>query len=117
MTSMLRTTSTILFAGVLLVGCQNDSKLEGGKGSSAAPSGDLEARVKKLEEQNAKYAEALDFLQKVYSQQKQQQEAQEREEPADDAMFAVDIGPDLKGGQVEGPATACVTIVEAWDFA
>ena len=113
---MLRTTSTILFAGVLLAGCQNDSKLEGGKGSSA-PSGDLEARVKKLEEQNAKYAEALDFLQKVYNQQKQQTEAQEREEPAEDAMFAVDITPDIKGGQVEGPATACVTIVEAWDFA
>ena len=94
----------------LLVGCQND------KGTS-----DLEARVKKLEDQNAKYAESLDFLQKVYAQQKQQQaqqqEQQEREEPADDAMFAVDIGVDLKGGQVDGPAGACVTIVEAWDFA
>jgi outer membrane murein-binding lipoprotein Lpp len=115
MTSMLRTTSTILFASALLAGCQNDSKLEGGTKTSSG--GDLEARVKKLEEQNAKYAEALDFLQKVYNQQKQQTEAQEREEPAEDAMFAVDIGPDLKGGQVEGPATACVTIVEAWDFA
>lgn len=109
-TSM-KTFATILFASSLLVGCQSDSKLD------QKSSGDLEARVKKLEETNAKYAEALDFLQKIYSQQKQQQQAEERDEPADDAVFAVDIAPDLAGGQVEGPATACVTIVEAWDFA
>lgn len=41
----------------------------------------------------------------------------EREEPAPDATFAVDVSPDVKGGQVEGPATACVTLIEAWDFA
>jgi hypothetical protein len=105
--------ATVLFASSLLWGCQNDSKLEGGTGGG----GNLEARVKKLEEQNAKYAEALDFLQKVYSQQKGQQEQQEREEPAEDAVFAVDIAPDVAGGQVEGPSTACVTVVEAWDFA
>src|SRR5258706_12089392 len=110
---MMRTTSTLVFASALLAGCQNDSKLEGGNKGG----GDLESRVKKLEEQNAKYAEALDFLQKVYSQQKQQTEQREREEPADDAVFAVDIASDIKGGQVEGPATACVTIVEAWEFA
>jgi hypothetical protein len=73
--------------------------------------------VKKLEESNAKYAEALDFLQKIYAQQKQQQAQEERDDPAEDAVFAVDIAPDIAGGQVEGPATACVTIVEAWDFA
>jgi outer membrane murein-binding lipoprotein Lpp len=103
--------ASILFASVLLGGCQSDSKLD------QKSSGDLEARVKKLEETNAKYAEALDFLQKIYGQQKQQQQAEERDEPADDAVFAVDIAPDIAGGQVEGPATACVTIVEAWDFA
>jgi outer membrane murein-binding lipoprotein Lpp len=102
---------SVLFASSLLFGCQSDSKLDS-KGS-----GDLEARVKKLEESNAKYAEALDFLQKVYAQQKGQADQQEREEPADDAVFAVDIAPDLAAGQVDGPATACVTIVEAWDFA
>jgi outer membrane murein-binding lipoprotein Lpp len=104
----MKSLASVLFASALLLGCQNDSKLNGG---------DLESRVKKLEEQNAKYAEALDFLQKVYNQQKQQNEAQEREEPAEDATFAVDINPDIQGGQVEGPATACVTLVEAWDFA
>jgi hypothetical protein len=102
--------ATLLFASSLLFGCEGSSKLDG-------KSGDLEARVKKLEDSNAKYAEALDFLQKVYAQQKGQSDQQEREEPADDAVFAVDIAPDLAGGQVDGPATACVTIVEAWDFA
>ncbi len=46
-----------------------------------------------------------------------QEEAQEREEPAPDAVFAVDIAPDVAAGQVEGPADAPVTIVEAFDFA
>ena len=109
----MKTFSVLLMAAALLAGCQNDSKLDGSGGNSAG----LEARVKKLEEQNAKYAEALDFLQKVYNQQKGQQEQQEREEPAEDAVFAVDIAPDVAGGQVEGPSTACVTVVEAWDFA
>ena len=105
----------ILFASALVLGCQNESKLDGSGG------GNLEARVKKLEEQNAKYAEALDFLQKVYDQQKQQERAQreqrEREELAPDGTWAVDVSQDVKGGQVEGPNTACVTLVEAWDFA
>jgi hypothetical protein len=101
--------ASLLFAAALLAGCQNESKLDG--------SG-LEARVKKLEEQNAKYAEALDFLQKVYNQQKQQQRAQEENEPDPNAMFAVDIKPNIEAGLVEGPATgAQVTIVEAFDFA
>ena len=108
----MKSLACVLFASTLLVGCQNDSKLDGSGGGS------LEARVKKLEEQNAKYAEALDFLQKVYNQQKQQQQAQERDEPDPNAMFAVDVAPDLKLGMVEGPAAgAPITIVEAWDFA
>ena len=107
--------ASVLLAAALFAGCQNESKLDSGGGGGG---GALEARVKKLEEQNAKYAEALEFLQKVYSQQKQQQAQQEREEPAPDAVFAVDITPNIKGGLVEGPATgAPVTIVEAWDFA
>jgi hypothetical protein len=100
----------VLFAAALLAGCQNDSNSK------------LEARVKKLEDQNAKYAEAMDFLQKVYDSQKQQQEQQKRQqeeqEPDPNAVFAVDITQSIKGGLVEGPATgAPVTIVEAWDFA
>ena len=103
--------ATLLFAAALLAGCQNESKLDSGGGN-------LEARVKKLEETNAKYAEALEFLQKVYGQQKQPQQAQERDEPAPDALFAVDIKPNLEANLVEGPVSgANVTIVEAWDFA
>lgn len=105
----MKTFSALLFAAALVAGCQNESKLDGG---------DLEARVKKLEETNAKYAEALDFLQKVYSQQKAQQAAQEREQHDPEAIFAVDIAPNIAAGLVEGPAAgAPVTIIEAFDFA
>ncbi len=111
----MKSLAALLFASVLIAGCQNEgSKLDGASGGG----GSLEQRVKKLEEQNAKYAEALDFLQKVYNQQKQQQQAQEDSEPAPDAMFAVDVKPSVEANLVEGPAAgANVTIVEAWDFA
>jgi protein-disulfide isomerase len=91
---------------------------------SAAPaamkidrSGSVEDRVARLEDAYDRNAEALDFLNKVYGQQKQQQQAQEREEPAPDAMFAVNVADDVKAGQVDGPASATVTIVKAFDFA
>lgn len=113
----MKTLSSVLLAMGLVAACQNDSSVGSKGGSGAAPSGDLEARVKKLETDAAKHAEALDFLDKVYAQQKQQQEQQEREEPAPDAIFAVDIAPDVAAGMVEGPANAPVTIVEAFDFA
>jgi PBP1b-binding outer membrane lipoprotein LpoB len=103
----MKSLAAILMATALFAGCQNESS------SNSA----LEARVKKLEETNAKYAEALDFLQKVYNSQKQQQAAQEQSEPADDAVFAVDIANDIANHQVEGPNSATVTVVEAWDFA
>jgi protein-disulfide isomerase len=93
------------------------AKAEVAMGDIPPPSGDLEARVRRLEQIQEKYAEPLDFLGKVYDQQKQQQEQKERDEPAPDAIFAVDIAGDLKNGEVEGPATAPVTIVEAFDFA
>ena len=110
----MKSLAALLFATALIAGCQNESKLDGSSGGG----GNLEARVKKLEETNAKYAEALEFLQKVYGQQKQQQQAQEDSEPAPDAVFAVDVKPSIEANLVEGPATgAQVTIVEAWDFA
>lgn len=111
----MKSVASVLFASTLLFGCQNDSKLDKSVGGGGG--GDLEARVKKLEDENAKYHEALEFLQKVYNQQKQQQQAQDESEPDPNAVFAVNIEPDIKGGQVEGPNSACVTVVEAWDFA
>lgn len=107
----MKSLASVFLAAALVAGCQNESKLDGGGGN-------LEARVKKLEEQNAKYAEALDFLQKVYNQQKQQQAQQEREEHAPDAMFAVDVSQSVANGFVDGPAAgAPVTMVIALDFA
>ena len=109
----MKSLACFLFGAALVAGCSQD----------------LEGRVKKLEDNQAKYADALAFLQKVYESQKeqakqqqaqqaQQQEQRRREEPDPNAMFAVDVTPNIKGGLVEGPATgAPVTIVEAWDFA
>lgn len=80
-------------------------------------SGDLESRVKRLEAEAAKNADALAFLNQVYGQQKAQQQAQQEEEErrtaAPDAVFAVGI----EGNAYDGPAGAPVTLVEAWDFA
>ncbi len=120
-------------AALLLVtaaGCDNaPSKLDGSKGAAKGPnaepavavkadhSGDVETRLRRLEENYAKYAEALDFLGKVYSQQKQQQQQKAAEEHDPNATFAVNIEQNLKAGLVEGPTTAMVTIIEAWDFA
>jgi protein-disulfide isomerase len=80
-------------------------------------SGTVEEQLKRLQDAHDHNAEALAFLNKVYDQQKQQQQAQEREEPAPDAMFAVNVDADIKAGQVDGPATAPVTIIKAFDFA
>lgn len=129
---MKRLASLALISTLTLWGCDNTSRLD--KTTKVVPkdtpeasqpnpavkadhSGSLEERVARLEDTYAKYAEALDFLAKVYNQQKQQQQAQQREEPAPDAVFAVDVSADVKAGQVEGPNSALVTIVEAWDFA
>ena len=80
-------------------------------------SGSVEQQLARLQDAYDRNAEAMDFLSKVYGQQKAQQEAAERDEPAEDAMFAVAVADDVRAGQVEGPSAAAVTIVEAWDFA
>jgi protein-disulfide isomerase len=120
-----------------LVGCETsqsrlDKVTSKGKSAERAPDappsagpaamkidrgGTVEEQLKRLQDAYDHNAEALDFLNKVYGQQKQQQQAQEREEPAPDAMFAVDVSGDIKAGQVDGPSTALVTIVKAFDFA
>jgi hypothetical protein len=108
---------------LLLAACEPaPSKLDAVKvdmpsGGGGGGGGALEQRVALLEAKLKKEEEPLDFLNKVYAQQKQQQGQAERDEPAPDAVFAVDIAQDLAAGQVEGPSTAMITIVEAWDFA
>jgi len=115
---MKRLSSVALVSLLALIGCDNASRLDKVKNSDqkaeAAPdtanhSGSLEERVARLEKNLDNYADALDFLQKVYDQQNQEADP--------NAVFAVDIAPDLKLGQVEGSPEALVTIVEAWDFA
>jgi hypothetical protein len=120
-----------LLASLSMVACENNSRLDSSV-KNAAPktqaekpqaefkgdhSGSLEERVAKLEAFYDKNAEAFDFLNKAYQQQKAQQERAQRQEPDPDAVFAVDIAPNVKLGLVEGPNTAPVTIIEAWDFA
>jgi len=131
---MKRLGSVAVISSLALLACDNASRLDQvtkvvskAEAPDATPpspgalkadhGGTLEERVARLEDSFAKYAEPLDFLAKVYAQQKQQQQAQQREDPAPDAVFAVDIAPDVKAGQVEGSPQALVTIVEAWDFA
>jgi hypothetical protein len=127
---MSRLASVAALLLVVAAGCDNaPSKLDTSKAGPKAPgaepavsakvdrSGDLETRVARLEDNYAKYAEALDFLGKVYSQQKQQQQQKAAEEHDPNAVFAVNIEQNIKSGLVEGPSTAMVTIIEAWDFA
>jgi len=121
-----------IVAVLALLGCENTSRLDKttqpvpkseATGASAPGAtkvdrtGTLEDRVARIEDTLSKNAEALDFLNKVYAQQKAQQQAQQQSEPAPDAVFAIDVSQSVKAGLVEGPVGATVTIVEAWDFA
>ena len=121
-----------------------EGKATGGTGKGDSKLGELVAAAKRLDERLAKFEalhkpdpgagstlerlhrievglarreEALGFLEMAYGQQKQQQDAQEANEPDPNAVFAVDISKALAAGQVDGPTSAMVTIVEAWDFA
>ena len=96
---------------------QKQQPAAGPVSAEADHSGDVETRLRRLEDNYAKYAEALDFLGKVYAQQKAQQAQQEQQEPDPTAVFAVNIADNVAMGMVEGPVGAPITIVEAWDFA
>ena len=135
----MRTLTTFALATLLATGCENvHSKLDDmpkpgpvatGQAKAADPgaaqvavpalpsNASVEERVARLEAMMKKYEAPLDFLAKVYAQQEQQAKQQQREEPAEDAVFAVDVSNDVKAGQVDGPADAPVTIVKAFDFA
>ena len=125
--SRLASVAALLLA--VVTGCeQGPSKLDSTKGTKAPGpesavsaeadhSGDVETRLRRLEANYAKHAEPLDFLGKVYAQQKQQNQQKVAEEHDPNATFAVNIEQNIKSGLVEGPSTAMVTIIEAWDFA
>jgi hypothetical protein len=82
-----------------------------------SPTGSTLERLHRIEVGLARREEALGFLEMVYAQQKAQQEQKEANEHDPNAVFAVDISKALAAGQVEGPNSAIVTVVEAWDFA
>jgi hypothetical protein len=89
------------------------SKLDQMPGGAAIPSGDLEARVARLEKKLAKVdADALNFLASAYEMQVEQQT-----KPVAGTVYGVDIAQNLQIGQTEGAPDALVTIVEAFDFA
>jgi protein-disulfide isomerase len=129
-------TRLALLAAVLLAGCAQPqahadhpaakpaaADASSGAAGPGAPvakidrSGNVEQQLARLQDAYDRNAEALDFLNKVYAQQKERETQEERDEPADDAMFAVDVTGDIQAGQVDGPATAPVTIIKAFDFA
>jgi protein-disulfide isomerase len=123
--------ASVLFLAACIVACEKQpSKLDdvgrpmpkalqidSAAAAMADHSGTVEDRLMRIENELAKNREALEFLGKVYSEQKAQMEAEEAKEPALDAMFAVPVANDVKAGMVEGPPTAPVTIVKAFDFA
>ncbi|HLL21923.1 MAG TPA: thioredoxin domain-containing protein [Kofleriaceae bacterium] len=124
--------ASVLFLAAAIAGCEkHPSKLDSVKAgdmpkalqidsaaaATADHSGTVEDRLTRLENELAKNREALEFLGKVYGQQKAQMEAQEAGQPATDATFAIPVANDVKIGMVEGPASAPITIVKAFDFA
>lgn len=88
-----------------------------GPGTGAQGDAALAERVQKIEANLVRREEALAFLEMAYAQQKKEQDARDAGDPDPNAVFAVDISGPLRAGQVEGPNSALVTIVEAWDFA
>jgi hypothetical protein len=97
----------LLFIVSALAGCQRAD------GDSQAKLKELTDRVAKLEEAQKGFSEIDSFVRPIMSQQKAQQAQQEASEPDPDARFAVDI----TGNDAHGPASAPVTIIEAFDFA
>lgn len=66
---------------------------------------ELEKRIEKLEAAQKGYDEIAEFVRPIMQQQPQ--------EPDPTVRFAVTV----EGNEYDGPATAAVTVVEAWDFA
>lgn len=73
----------------------------------------MEDRIATLEAEQKKLAEVAEFVRPIMAQQQAQQAEQDSREPDPAARFAVDV----TGSAYDGPASAAVTIVEAFDFA
>jgi hypothetical protein len=86
-------------------------------GATNSANDPFSVRLARIEMSLMRRQESLDFLDAAYQQQKQAQEQKEASEMDPNGVFAVDVSKALAAGQVEGPNSAIVTIVEAWDFA
>ena len=89
------------------------SKADKANEGAAKELNDLKDRVTKLEELQKKVASHDEFLAPIMAQQKAQNAQRAASEPDPTARFAVDT----TGNFMDGPKTAAVTVVEAWDFA
>jgi hypothetical protein len=97
-----------LLTGILAIaGCYKQSAAPR---TGPAQQGDLEERLRRVEQILARNADALEFLGKVYEQQKRQAEAAAASEPAPDAVFGVAIEQNVRAGLVDGPP-ALVTVI------
>ena len=79
-------------------------------------SGDVETRLTRLEDNYAKYAEALDFLQKVYTS-RSSSSSRSRENPPT-TRCSPSTSRRTSSWTIRSRAPPpMVTVVEAWDFA
>jgi len=93
------------------------SHVPGGAAAAGQQEASVMERLHKIEVSLARREEALGFLEAAFTQQKRAQEEKEAGEVDPDGVFAVDVSGPVKAGQTEGPATAAVTIIKAFDFA
>jgi protein-disulfide isomerase len=103
-------------AGILAIAAGVACHKPAAPAAAPAASADLEERLRRVEAILARSSDALEFLQKVYDQQRKQTEAEAGSEPAPGAVFGVAIDENVRAGLVEGPP-AFVTVIKAFDFA
>jgi len=73
----------------------------------------LTKRIEKLEQEQKQFSEVAEFVKPIMEQQKAQEEQQASQDPDPATRFSIDVA----GDATDGPATAAVTIIEAFDFA
>jgi protein-disulfide isomerase len=109
-------TRAAFLAGILAIAAGAACHSKPAAAPRAAPSGDIEERLRRVEAILAQNADALELLRKVYEQQKRQGEDEGSREAAPGAVFGVAIDQNVAAGLVDGPP-AYVTIIKAFDFA
>lgn len=96
-------------AGVALASCAK----QGGGDESDKKISALQTRIAALENRQKSFAKMEKFLKPIMAKQQEQEDQKAEQEPDPKARFNVNIA----GSYFDGPETAVVTIVEAFDFA